>query len=206
MYYLAQPPPLVGGDLQVPGVFSLPTPYGSQNEYGYLTATACGTVATRFGYSAVAASSLAGSLCLSYFKAPKSFAATGLLMAQTVAGGTMTLVRAGLYQVSVTGDLTLVASAPNNAAALAGTNAAVVFVFSSQYTLIEGQQYAAGFIYTGTAGSLALLQQPANAITHFTYDSGPRVSGTVASQTDLLTSITAAQATASNTLLWGELF
>lgn len=178
---------------------------GTQNDYGYNTAAGMGVVAARTGWSAVASPSLVGTLWFAFFTAGLAKTASRWDMANGVAAGALTLCRGGLYTVDGSNNLTLSAASPNDTTLLAGTNAKFGKAFSVPLALTAGQRYAFGFLFTGTVGSLTMLQLSPGAISHFSYDSAPRVSGSLGGQADLPATVTAGSIVASNILLWGEL-
>lgn len=193
------------GDEVTPGAGALSL--GIQNEYGYLTTAGCGVIATRIGLQGVSATGLSGSLILMYFKAPKTFTSSSWKMANgTAAGATPTLIRGGLYTVDLSGNLTLVASSANDTTLLNGTNVAYTKSFSTPYGLTQGLQYAFGFLFISAATAPTILMPAlANAVTHFAYDTAPRVSGVVSSQSDLPSSVSAGSVSSLNVIMWAEL-
>lgn len=180
---------------------------GTQNEYGYNTTAGCGILGQRYGLAAVATTSLSGAVNLMYFKAPSSKTVSRWDMANTVAAGaTPTLIRGGLYSVDGSGNLTLVASSPNDTTLLAGTNAKFGKAFSAPIAMTAGQQYAFGFLFITAAAVPTMLGfAGATGVTHWPYDGPPKLTGTVTGQSDLPASISSGSAAAANLCFWGEL-
>lgn len=137
-----------------------------------------------------------GELWLSYFTSHRGSASGGVITKiRSYIGGTagsgLTIGRIGLYTVdSLTGDLTLVASAPNGAATWTGTYTSVDHTLSASYTLSVGARYAVGVVFVGTTPP-TLVQM--NGSSDWSLNAAPpRLCGKLTSQTDLPSSVTEA--------------
>lgn len=207
MYYIAQPPPLVGGSLVVPGALALPVPYGDQEEYGYRTTAGMGVISSRtsLGSTGLLAS---GTLYLSFFRACKPATLSRWDAATTTQGfaATPTLIRGGLYIVDSLGNLTLAAASANDTTI--GTAGSTKFgkVFTAPVAVEFGRLYAWGFLVVSGA-TMATLLGPTVAFgsQNVAMLSDPRVNGILSAQADLPASIAFASVAASNQLLWAEL-
>lgn len=148
-----------------------------------------------------------GSMRITYFTARKTETTTQVrtFSGSTAAGATPTLCRVGLYLVDASDNGTsLVASIASDTALWATGSTAYTRSWSSSYAKIAGQRYAlAQLIVTGAAtptwpGPTVLaagIQTDINAT--------PRLCGTLASQTDLPASFTAAALTSSVNRYYG---
>jgi hypothetical protein len=135
-----------------------------------------------------------GSLRLTYFTAPSSQTLTQVrtVTGSTAAGATPTLCRIGLYSVNgANGNLTLVASTPNDTTLFAAASTAYTKSFSSSVAVTANQRYALGiivvsaaalptFVGAGIAGN-AMFSEMAIA---------PRLTGVITGQADLPASLT----------------
>jgi hypothetical protein len=91
-------------------------------------------------------------LHLAFFTAKKTQAITKLRMsaAATEAGATPTLVQLGVYSVSETGELTLIAETANNTALLAAKNTLYTQALKETWNKVAGQRYAIGLLVVTT--------------------------------------------------------
>lgn len=128
-----------------------------------------------------------GNLRLTYFTARRTETIQNVRTIINVAQSGATLVRVGLYTVDGSGNLTLVASTTNDTTLWKGTGAATK-ALSASYGKTRGQRYAVGILVVG-AGTQPQLSGcgmvPSEA------GLAPRLTGFVASQTDLPSSISA---------------
>lgn len=207
MYYLAQPPPLVGSAVHYPGEFLHQVPHGADNEYGYRTTAGMGAIAARtcLGSTGVLAS---GTLYLSFFRACKAATLSRWDAATTTQGfaATPTLIRGGLYTVDSLGNLTLAAASASDTTI--GTAGSTKFgkVFATPLAVEFARWYAFGFLaVSGTTMATLLGPNVAFGSHNISMLSDPRVNGVVSGQSDLPASITAGSVAASNQLLWAEL-
>lgn len=133
-----------------------------------------------------------GVLRLGYFTARKNETAVNAVVvtAATPAGATPTLVRYGLYSVASNGNLTLIASTPNDTALLSVALTVYSKAFSVSVAVNKGARYAFGvLVVTGaTAPTIVGGTQGGAAALH---GLAPRLAGQMSSQTDLPSSVTA---------------
>lgn len=124
-------------------------------------------------------------LRLSYFTARKTETTTAVrvLSGATAAGATPTLIRVGLYTVSAVGDLTLVASTPNDTALFASPSTAYTKAFSASYAKVAGQRYAVGVLVVTAATAPTLLGSA--ALSGGEPSVAPVIAGLVTGQSDL---------------------
>lgn len=207
MYYIAQPPPLVGGSLVVPGALTLPASYGDQNEFGYRTTAGMGAVAVRTGLGTVGALA-SGTLYLSFFRACKPATLSRWDAAMTTtAFVTPSLVRGALYAVDSLGNLTLAASSPSDTTL--GTTGNVKFgkAFTAPVAVEFARWYAWGFLVVTPAGNVGTMlgSTVLVATQNVAMLSDPRMNGIVSGQADLPASVAFGSIAASNQLIWAEL-
>ncbi len=99
-------------------------------------------------------------------------------------GNTPTVCRMGLYTVDSAGNITLVASTPNDTALFSSTWN--VKALSASYKILKGHRYATGTLYVGTGGTAPAMQGAATtAGTAFGTNNDTRLNGSVSGQTDL---------------------
>lgn len=148
--------------------------------------------------SGTAATMTSGTVRFAFFTAESTFTATSMRLnsGTTAAGATPTLVRCGLYTVSASGDLTLVAAIASDTALLAAANTAYTRAFSTggslpaTYQLIAGRRYAIGIIVVTAATAPTLPGQIAVVASEMGL--APRVAASLAGQSNLPTAATAA--------------
>jgi hypothetical protein len=150
----------------------------------------------------------AGNAAWTYFTPLKTITVSQVAMrTQTTAGATLTLARMGLYTVASNSDITLVARTANDTTLFTANNTIYTRSFDttggypSTYELVAGQRYAFGFLVTGTtmpSFSGANIQGSIAALS-------PKIVSARASQTDLPTSLTAAQDQGSGSTFFGRL-
>lgn len=116
------------------------------------------------------------------------------LTGSTGAAATPTLCRLGLYTVDATsGDMTLVASTPNDTSLWAASGQAYTKSFSSPYAVSRGARYAVAFLCTtGVAAPNLLLRTPLQTASSAEAALLPRLCGALTGQTDLPSSATQA--------------
>lgn len=136
-------------------------------------------------------SAASGRLDLAYFTAYRSEQITKIrtYTGASAAGATPTLCRVGLYTVAANGDVTLVASAPNDTGLWSASNAAFESTLSAPYNLVKGTRYAVGRIIVSAA---ALPSWPIQSLYGAMAAQAPRLSGFLDGQTDLPLSATSA--------------
>lgn len=206
MYYIAHPPPLVGGSVVVPGALNLAVPHGAQEEFAYRTTAGMGTVCSRTA-QVLAAGLSTGLLQLSYFRAPRSqvISRWDMCTATTPFGATPTLIRGGLYAVDDTDNLVLIGASANDTTLGTVANTKFGKVLATPSEVHFGQRYAFGLLFVSAAAPPSLLGASLTASTNVALLSSPRVNGTVSGQADLPATIAAGSVSASNALFWGEL-
>ena len=92
-----------------------------------------------------------GNCRLTYFTARKTETITQVrTLSGSQAAATSTLCRIGIYSVDGSGNLTLIASTPNDTALWAATNTAYTKSLSASFTKTRGNRYAVGIIFVGT--------------------------------------------------------
>lgn len=143
---------------------------------------------------------VSGSMQLVYFTAASSLSVVRLrtVVSSPVAGATPTLCRMGIYSIAANGDGTLVASTANdtNLWVTQGTFTEAQKALSSSFPLVPGQRYADALLIVSAAAMPALYAAlPLNTTT---MGATPRLSSSLAGQTDLPASFTAASLTVSN--------
>ena len=90
-----------------------------------------------------------GTIHYTYFVAQRTHLSTTITFrVGSTAQVTNTYTNVGIYTVASDGSLTLVASA--TAKALSGTYSTQTFTLTSSYTLVEGVEYAIGFLQVAT--------------------------------------------------------
>lgn len=135
-------------------------------------------------------SSATGILRLAYFTARKTETITQMRITSgsTAATATPTLVRAGIYTVDGSGNLTLAASIANDTALFAAANTVYTRSLSGgNLSKVRGQRYAVGTLVVSGAATPTFL---GSAIAHATeMAAAPRLVGQVSGQSDLPASI-----------------
>jgi hypothetical protein len=148
-------------------------------------------------------------LRLAYFTAKKSETITQVKLAtsSTAAAATPTLIRVGIYTVAANGDLTLVASTPSDTTLLAAASTAYAKALSAALAKVDGQRYAVGvLVVTGAAAPTIQGASGGDAYAQSgSLGNGQRISGLVAGQADLPSTITAATVTNSASTPYVEL-
>lgn len=147
----------------------------------------------QIGTSSVAP--VSGVMYLTYFTADKTETINTLTMftGTVAAAATPTLCRMGVYSVAGNGDLTLVASTPNDTALFAAANTAYPKALSSPWNKVVGQRYATALIIVsgGTMPNFHGTQFPGSSIINTMVRMSPAIAGRVTGQTDLTTPVTA---------------
>lgn len=134
-----------------------------------------------------------GNLRLTYFTATRSEIVNSvrLIEGATPAGATPTLVRVGIYTVAANGDITLVASTPNDTALLSGAAGTVVTkALSSPLLKVAGQRYAVGILVVTGATAPTVVGIGSN-LPATELGMSPRLCAIIGSQTDLPASVVA---------------
>ena len=127
-----------------------------------------------------------GSVRLTFFTAPRSAEVDAVRSGCSTAGdgNTPTVSRLGLYSVASDGDLTLVASTPNDTSLF--STVYPIKEFSTPYTLIQGDRYAVGSLYVGTGGTAPIYNGASTiAGSVFGTNNDTRLNGSISGQSDL---------------------
>ncbi|QZD97548.1 minor tail protein [Gordonia phage LonelyBoi] len=147
----------------------------------------------------------AGALRLTYFTARKTetVASVRVGTGSTAAAATPTLCRIGIYEVASNGDLTLVGSTANDTTLFAAANTRYTRALSTPFTKRRGRRYAYGvLVVTGAATptfpGVASIHADEAAVE-------PRLSGSVASQTDLPSTVAAGTVAVSASQIYAVL-
>ncbi len=144
-----------------------------------------------------------GQVRFTFFTAKKTESITGLTIysGSIAAAATPTLCRMGVYSVdNAAEDLTLVASTPNDTALFAATNTAYQRNFSAPWNKIAGKRYAFGVLVVSAAatpsfaGSFIVAGAGIPSLSNLP----PRRMATLAGQTDLPASVSAASLATSH--------
>jgi hypothetical protein len=120
------------------------------------------------------------------------------------AGATPTLIRAGLYTVAKSGDLTLVAAIASDTTLFASANSAYTRSLSTggslpaSYSIVAGTRYAIGLLCVTAATAPTVVGAPISTAMVNEGAQTPRLCASVSSQTNLPTAITAASLNASS--------
>lgn len=147
-----------------------------------------------------------GFLRLGYFTAKKSETVTAVryTVGSVVAGATPTVCRIGLYEVADNGNLTLVASTPNDTALFSGgTFAAFTKALSVPYNKIQGRLYALGVLIV-TAAATPNLYGTNSHIASVAFQD-PKLCAQVGGQTDLPSSVSAGSLGATSSVYYLEI-
>lgn len=108
-------------------------------------------------FTGLAGASASGQLRLAYFTARKSETITQVrTVSGAAAGATPTLVRIGIYSVAANGDLTLIASTPNDTTLYATANTVYTKALTASFNTVKGTRYAIGILVV-TAAALPTL-------------------------------------------------
>ena len=130
---------------------------------------------------------------LTYFRAKRTetINTVRLISGATAASG-LTLFRVGIYSEATNGDLTLVASTPNDTALMIATHTAYNKALSASFAKVAGQEYAVGVLCVGTTPpSVAGVQLASSGtVAAEGSDLRPKVAAWKAGQTDLPATIT----------------
>ena len=139
---------------------------------------------------------------LSFFTAYKTETVNNItvMTSSTGAGATPTVIRFGIYSVADNGDVTLIGSTPNDTTLLASTNTLYTKAFSAGVTLVAGTRYAIGAIVVTAAAAPTLVgvAQVGTQVEAIL----PRVCGQKTGQSDLPSSMTEANISASGNFVY----
>jgi hypothetical protein len=148
-------------------------------------------------------------LRLSFFTAQKTELIQSVRFAtgSTASGASPTLVRVGVYSVAGSdgmGDLTLVASTPNDTTLLQTINTRYAKNLSAPWSKVAGQRYAIGILVVTsvTAPTFITMQTQSQASV---FDVAPRLSAARSGQSDLPASINASNLVQVNGIIWFDM-
>jgi hypothetical protein len=161
-------------------------------------------VFSRFYMVSNTASMPNGSLRLTYFTAKKTETITKIrTRSGTTAGAGATLTRVGVYSVAGNGDLTLLASSSAATTNLwTGSLTSYSTALTSNFSKVRGTRYAVGALVVGATTSPTMVGIVCPDNTEWGLD--PRIVGTVLSQTDLPSTVSAASVVDTpNTVYFG---
>jgi hypothetical protein len=136
-------------------------------------------------------------LRLVYFTARKSEITTAVKVytGSTAAAATPTLCRIGLWSVDASGNLTLVASTANDTTLFAATSTAYPKSWSTPYSKVAGQRYAAGAL---VVSATTMPTFGGNSVIYSAEAVGvPVMAAALSSQSDLPASISAGSLSSS---------
>jgi hypothetical protein len=138
----------------------------------------------------------------SYFTAQRTEPVTQIEMTSggTAAAATPSLIRFGLYSVAPNGDLTQIAATPNDTSLFAATETAYPKALSSGVTLLQGNRYVVGglLVTAATPPSVFSALIPSGVEAGVT----PKLSAVLTGQSDLASSYTAGQMTATQHMVY----
>lgn len=143
-----------------------------------------------------------GVLRFGYFTARRIATVTALRInsGSTAAGATPTLVRAGLYSVDASGNLTLMSAITSDATLLAAALNTYSRNLAANQTVVAGQRYAIGVIVVTGATAPTLVGCLASTATENAIS--PQLCGVLTGQTDLPASITAGSIAATQSFIY----
>lgn len=210
-----------------PGTSALPQlhgathePGGSDDLYSYMGALTGTRIEPYPRYAAsTTQATVNGTIYLSYLTVPVALTASNLTMIPSALASGLTLVRAGIYTIDGSGNLTLVAATADlhsSGSNIVGgsSNVGAFLVAGSQYllpltlagdlstpqssyALVRGTRYAFGFICYSSGSPTMPSFHSANGVSNAGSLLGipsPRMSAARATRTDLDTTMTSAQA------------
>lgn len=142
-------------------------------------------------------------LRLSYFTARKSENTTGVrvLSGGTAAGATPTLCKIALFLIAANGDGTLVASTASDTSLFAATNTAYPKSWAASYAKVSGQRYALGVLVVTAATAPTLTGLAPTSTAEMSL--APRLTGSIAAQSDMPSSFTAGSVASSFSRFYG---
>lgn len=143
-----------------------------------------------------------GALRFGYFTARRTATVTALRInsGSTAAGATPTLVRAGLYSVDSSGNLTLMSAITSDTSLLAAALTTYSRNLAANQTVVAGQRYAIGLIVVTAAAAPTVTG--CLAATGGENSLSPQLCATITGQTDLPSTITAGSLTQTQSLIY----
>lgn len=136
-------------------------------------------------------------LLLSYFTARHTGSVASAITRTTVAaaGATPTICRIGIYSVASNGNITLIGSTANDTALWNAINTTYTKALSAPTALTAGSRYAVGLLCVTSAAAPVVLGGAAATVQAPIMDLAPRMTGLVASQSNLPSSVANASIT-----------
>lgn len=131
-----------------------------------------------------------GTICLVYVRPQKNGTYSTMNLPIWAAAASVTLARMGVYSVAGNGDLTLMSATPNDTTIVTNSYQTNSKALSAPVSLVAGNVYAFALIVVAT-GAMPEMSGINYSWAEATLN--PRLTGRVTAQTDLLSSITAAQ-------------
>jgi hypothetical protein len=128
-----------------------------------------------------------GNIRLTYFTANRTETVTKCVVStgNVAAGATPTVIRMALYQVEDNGDLTEVATTPNDTTLFAATFTSYTKSFSSPYTVVAGQRYAFGVCMVTAAATPTFVGLAYPSVGNLAFNNVPRRCALVGSLANL---------------------
>lgn len=161
-----------------------------------------GTFTDREDASSTTVPLTSGTLYLTYFTAKKDFVSNNVaIFSGGTAAATTTTVLVGLYEVDGNNNLTLIESTVNDTTLLAAANTKYTKAWQMAQGINKGQRYALGVLVAATTMPTTVGFVGSAAV----FADAPQMAGSVASQSSLPASITAATVVNSGTLIFGEI-
>lgn len=153
---------------------------------------------SRFDIAIASASVSSQSIRFTFFTATRDETVTRVEMfsGTTAAAATPTLIRMGLYTVADNGDLTLVASTPNDTTLFAATTTLYNKALSAPYAMVKGQRYAFGILVVTAVATPTFYGHSSIPVAVALYP--PRLAAAFSGQADLPASIASASLIATN--------
>lgn len=159
----------------------------------------------RYGININAATVATNNLRLTYFTSTKSETVTKskLYTGGVAAAATPTVCRVGLYAVAANGDLTLVASTPNDTSMFSAINTEYIKNFSVPYLISAGVRYALGVIVVTAATAPNLVGS--SLVNAVITSSEPRIFSVIGSVSDLPSSVAVGSVVNTTYGIYGEI-
>lgn len=146
------------------------------------------------------------SMRLGYFTARKTetINTLGISTGATAAGATPSIARMGIYSLDGSGNGTLAASTPNDTSLFAGATTRYTKGLSAPFSKVAGTRYAVSILVVSGA-TMPNMAGWAAIAGYALFGMTPRITGLIASQSDLPSSFTAGQVVASGSVPLFEL-
>lgn len=178
---------------------------GDVYQFGGRLTGGCCTLPDRRGLSSFSSGS--GWLYVAFFRSPDTFTASRMRVASSgnAAGATPTLVRAGVWSVADSGDLTQIGATANDTTVFATNNTAYTRALTSPASLTEGQWYAAGVLTVTAAAVPSLLCSPGPTGCRQVLFAAPKLSAAVSGLSDLPATVAASALLSTDICIYAEL-